>query len=80
MLLEVLTILHIQGGRKMLTNEEKAKIIQNRIQNINFHISSISKGILDYPEEGPGKPPRAETLASLELEKQLMEQLLQDLA
>jgi hypothetical protein len=51
-----------------------------KISNLDFHINSISEAIHMYPEETPGKPSRVETLASLQHEKQLMEQLLTDLA
>jgi hypothetical protein len=64
----------------MLTNKEKRKFIQMKISNLDFHINSISEAIHMYPEETPGKPSRVETLASLQHKKQLMEQLLTDLA
>jgi hypothetical protein len=64
----------------MLTNQEKIDFIQMKISNLDFHINSISEAVSMYPQETPGKPSRVETLASLQYEKQLMEQLLTDLA
>ncbi len=72
--------MHIQRGHKMLTNEEKTKLVLHKISSLDFHINSVEKAILDNHEDVPGKPTRAESLASLNAQKQLMEQLLTDLA
>ena len=64
----------------MLTNEEKIKLIENKMNNLNFHIDSLVEGLSINPEETPGKPSRTEALESFRSQKQALEQLLTDLA
>jgi len=73
-------ILRTQVGHKMINNEEKIKLLQEDIQNLNFHIHQLEEGIANSPDSDiEGKIPRSENLLYLQAKKQVLQEELESL-
>lgn len=56
---------------------EKIKVIEDRIANLNIHIDILSKDLQDNPtEDVDGKPSRSSVLSNFLSKKQILEQEL----
>lgn len=64
----------------MLTNQEKKKILQDKIRLLDFMIENLSLGIANSPDADiPGKRPRAEVLQEKQTERQFYIETIQNL-
>jgi len=67
-------------GIKMITNEEKKKLLEDKIGLLDFMIENLSLGITNSPDADiPGKRPRAEVLLEQQTERQFYIEELQNL-
>ncbi len=64
----------------MLTNEEKIKILEDKVRLLDFMIENLSLGIANSPDADiEGKKPRTEVLANMQSEREFYIQAKEDL-
>ena len=64
----------------MLSIEDKKVLIQQEVQNLDFHIEQLEQAIIASPDSDiEGKIPRSEKLLYLKAKKQVMQEELDNL-